>query len=106
MAYKVFQANPAYDTPADLYTVPSAKEAVISTIAVCNFGATDTFSIWIRKAGDTAADVHLLAYEVGVDANETFFITAGVALATTDVITVEAATADMTFQAFVNEVDV
>ena len=106
MAYKVFQSNPAATTPADLYTVPSAKEAVISTIAICNHGAGDTFTIWIRKAGATAADVHLLAYEVGVDANETFFITAGIALATTDVVTVEAGSADMTFQAFVNEVDV
>jgi hypothetical protein len=105
MAYKVFQSNPAATTPADLYTVPSAKEAVISTIAVCNHGATNVFSIWIRKAGATAADVHLLANGVGVAADETFFITAGIALAATDVVTVEAGTGDMTFQAFVNEVD-
>jgi hypothetical protein len=38
MAFKVAQSNPAAGTPADLYTVPSAKEAVISTLTVCNHG--------------------------------------------------------------------
>ena len=106
MAYKVFQANPAAGTPADLYTVPSAKEAVISTIAVCNFGATNTFTIRIRPAGASAANVHFLAHTVSVLANETFFITCGIALAATDVVTVISPSASFTFTAFVNEVDV
>jgi hypothetical protein len=106
MAYKIAQSNPAASTPANLYTVPSAKQAVISSLTICNHGTTGAaYSIWIRPLGATASDVHLLAFEINLLQNETAFVTAGIALATTDVITVEADTADVTFMAFINEVN-
>jgi hypothetical protein len=106
MAYKVTQNNPASATPADLYTVPSAKEAVISTLTICNYGTGQSaYSVWIRPAGASAANVHLLASNVVTSANETSFITAGIALATSDVVTVQASTNTVTFQAFISEVD-
>jgi hypothetical protein len=106
MAFKVAQSNPAAGTPADLYTVPSAKEAVISTLTVCNHGtATAEYDLKVRPAGATAADVHILAAGVALSPNDTAFITAGIALGTADVVTVEADTADVTFMAFVNETD-
>jgi len=105
MAYKVAQSNPAANTPADLYTVPSAKEAVISTLAICNDGGPGDFTIRIRPAGATAAKVHLLAAESSIETQETIFITAGIALAASDVVTVEGNTANMVFTAFINEVD-
>lgn len=106
MAFKVAQSNPAAGTPADLYTVPSAKEAVISSLTVCNHGtATAEYDLLVRPAGAAAADVHILAAGVAIFANETAFITAGIALGTADVVTVEADTADVTFMAFVNETD-
>jgi len=106
MAFKVAQSNPAGGTPADLYTVPSAKQAVISTLTVCNYGtAVAEYDLLVRPAGAAAADVHFLAAGVTVRPTETAFITAGVALASSDVLTVEADTADVTFMAFVNETD-
>jgi hypothetical protein len=107
MGFKVVQSNPAAGTPADLYTVPSAKQAVISTLTVCNYGtATADYDLLVRPAGAAAADVHLLAKGVATPAKETTFITAGIALATSDVVTVESDTGDVTFMAFVNETDV
>ena len=40
MTYKVVQAQGTALT--DLYTVPSGKNAVISTIAMCNYGTAAT----------------------------------------------------------------
>jgi len=107
MPYKVGQSNPAATTPADLYTVPASTEAVISTLAVCEHaGTATTVRVLVRPDGDTAADVHRLIFDAPLNAYETQFYTLGIALAATDVVTVEAATGDVTFQAFINETDV
>lgn len=104
MPYKVAQSNPAAATPADLYTVPAGKESVISTLAVAEHGGTPAdFSIRIRPAGAAAADVHILVGAAELTANDTQFLTIGIVLAATDVVTVEATTGDVTFTAFVNE---
>jgi hypothetical protein len=107
MAYTVAQSNPAAATPADLYTVPASTEAVISTLAICEHNDVATrYRILVRPAGDTAADVHRLVFDAPIAGLDTVFLTLGIALATTDVITVEAATGDVTFTAFVNETGV
>lgn len=107
MSFKVQQSNPAATTADDLYTVPAAKEAVISTLAVAEHGgAPAEFSLKIRPAGASAADEHILVSAAELAAYDTQFFTIGIALATTDVITVEATTADVTFTAFVNEQDI
>lgn len=107
MAFTVKQSNPAAATPADLYTVPASKEAVISTLAIAEHGgAPANFTIRVRPAGAAAADVHILVNAAELVANDTQFFTIGIALATTDVVTVEATTADVTFTAFVNETEV
>lgn len=104
--YKVLgQANPAATTATTLYTVPSATSAVVSTIAVCNQGASAaTFRIAIRPAGATLAAQHYIAYDSTVTANNTTFITVGVSLATTDVITVYASNTSLSFSAFGTEI--
>ena len=55
--YKVLgQSNPAATTATTLYTVPSAKSAVISSLTVCNQASTAaTFRVAVRPAGATLA---------------------------------------------------
>ena len=54
--YKVLGQLAPASTSGDLYTVPSATEAVVSTINVVNTGTTDsTISIAIRKNGASLA---------------------------------------------------
>lgn len=105
MAKKVLgQSNPAATTATTLYTVPSAKSAVVSTLSVCNTAATAaTFRVAVRPAGATLATVHYLAYDTTVGANDTTTITIGITLATTDVITVYASTANLVFHAYGDE---
>jgi hypothetical protein len=104
--YKVLgQSAPAATTATTLYTVPATTSTVASTINVCNRAATaDTFRIAIRPAGATLATSHYIAFDTAVPANDSITITAGVTLATTDVVTVYAGTANLTFSLFGAEI--
>lgn len=108
MAKKVLgQSNPSATTLTTLYTVPSAKEAVVSTISVANLTATAaTFRIAIRPAGASITNAHYFAYDITVGASDTTVITVGITLATTDVLSVYASTANLVFQAFGDEASV
>jgi len=105
MAKKVLgQVNPAATTATTLYTVPSAKSAVISSLTVCNQASTAaTFRIAVRPAGATLAAIHYVAYDVTVGAADTTALTLGITLATTDVVTVYASTATISFNAYGDE---
>jgi len=108
MAKKVLgQSNPAATTATTLYTVPSAKEAVISSISIANLASSSaTYRIAVRPAGATLANQHYLAYDVTVGAADTTIITVGITLATTDVVTIYASTANLAFSAFGDEASV
>jgi glucose-6-phosphate dehydrogenase assembly protein OpcA len=104
--YKVLgQLAPSATTATTLYTVPSATSTVVSTITICNRAATSaTYRIAIRIAGTTLANEDYLAYDSTVPANDTISLTLGVTLATTDVITVYASTANLSFNIFGAEI--
>lgn len=100
--YKVVgQSAPAATTNTDLYTVPAATQAIVSTLAICNRAATaTTYRVAVRPAGAALANQHYLVYDAAVAANTTTTITIGMSLATTDVITVYAGAATVSFTAF------
>jgi hypothetical protein len=105
MAKKVLgQVNPSATTATTLYTVPSAKSAVISTLVICNQAAASaTYRIAVRPAGATLAALHYVAYDVSVGASDSTALTLGITLATTDVVTVYASTATLSFHAYGDE---
>ena len=105
-AYKVLgQVAPSAITNTTLDTVPSATQAVVSTISVCNRAATAaTYRIAVRPAGGTLANEHYIAFDAPIAANNSIFITVGVTLAATDVITVYASSANLSFSAFGSEI--
>mgnify|MGYP003625926804 CR=1 FL=1 len=104
--YKVLaQSAPSATTATDIYTVPSATTAVLSTIVVANRTATNaTYRIAVRPAGATLANQHYIAYDVTVGASDSTTITLGVTMAATDVLTVYASTADLSFNVFGSEI--
>jgi hypothetical protein len=105
MAKKVLgQVNPSATTATTLYTVPSAKTAVISTLVVANLSATAaTYRIAIRIAGSTLSNEEYIAYDVALSGNDSTALTLGITLAATDVVTVYASTANVAFNAFGDE---
>lgn len=104
--YKVLgQSNPAATTATTLYTVPSATQAVISTIVIANLtSSAATFRIAVRVAGATLANSQYVAYDITVGASDSTALTLGITLNATDVVTVYASTANLTFTAFGSEI--
>lgn len=103
--YKVLgQSAPAATTDTTLYTVPAATSTVASTLSVCNRGVSTTFRIAVRPAGASIVDQHYLVFDNFVNASDTIFLTLGVTLAATDVVTVRAGTANTSFSLFGSEI--
>lgn len=93
--YKVLgQSVPANTNATDVYTVPSATSAVVSTIVVANITSTNyTYRIAVRPGGASIANQHYLAYDVTCAANDSVTLTLGITLAATDVITIRSSNA-------------
>lgn len=104
--YKVLaQVNPSATTATTLYTAPSSTSTVISTITICNQAASaGSYRVAVRPAGATLAALHYIAYDVPIAANDTTALTLGITLATTDVVTVYASSATMSFNAYGTEI--
>ena len=104
-AYRVLgQSNPAATTLTTLYTVPSATSAVVSSITVCNLGISTTYRIAVRPAGASIANSHYIVYDASLNAGDSVFLTLGLTLAATDVVSVFAGTANVAFQLHGSEV--
>jgi hypothetical protein len=104
--YKVLaQSAPSATTNTDVYTVGSGKSAVVSTITVANRAASSaTYRIAVRPLGATLANQHYIAYDATVPANDMIALTIGLTLAATDVVTVYASTANLSFNLFGSEI--
>lgn len=101
--YKVLgQARPADTNVADLYTVPTGGQVVVSTITVANVnGADATFDIYVRPNAAAAGQATAVAYGVAVKAGTTATMTLGITADAADVISVKSGTANaITFTAF------
>ena len=105
-AYKVLgQSNPAATTATTLYTVPAATAAVASTLSICNQGASSaSFRVAVRPAGATLAATHYVVFDSSLTANDSAFLTLGITLAATDVVTVQASSASLSFSLFGSEI--
>jgi len=104
-AYKVLgQVLPSATTNTTLYTVPSATSAVASTLVICNQGVSTTVRVAIRPAGAAITGSQYILYDTAVNGNDSLFLTIGVTLATTDVVTVYAGTATVSFSLYGTEI--
>lgn len=110
ITYKVLgQSAPSATINTDLYTVPAvpaAKSAVASTLVVANRGASTTFRVAIRAEGADISDKHYIVYDNYINQYDSVFLTLGITLAATDVVTVYAGAATLSFSLFGSEIDV
>lgn len=99
--YKVLgQSNPAAATLTTGYTVPAATSAIVSTITVANRSVATSFRIAIRIAGAAISNEQYIAFDVPIAGNETITLTLGITLAATDVVSVFATLATLSFNIF------
>jgi hypothetical protein len=106
--YKVLgQSAPGATTNTNLYTVPAGKDAIVSTLVISNrVNTVSTFRIAIRPEGSTIANQHYIAFDVPVGASDSTTLTLGISISATDIITVYASTANLSFSAFGTEIDI
>jgi glucose-6-phosphate dehydrogenase assembly protein OpcA len=104
--YKVLgQSNPSATTLTTLYTVPSATQAVVSSIVIANLATSAaTFRIAVRPAGASIANSQYIAYDITLGASDSTCLTLGITLGATDVVSVYASTTTVTFSAYGSEI--
>lgn len=102
LSYKVLgQLAPAATTDTNLYTCPAQKEAVLSSVVILNRGASSgTFRIAVRPNVETLANKHFIAFDESLNAKTRTTLTLGITMDAADVVTIQASTADFSFNAF------
>ena len=105
-SYKILgQSAPSIATNTDVYTVPSATQAVVSTIVITNqAGGAGTFRLAVRPAGASIVQKHFLAYNVPIAGNDSTTLTLGITMDATDVLTVYCDSGDMSVNVFGSEI--
>ena len=93
------QLAPSAATLTTLYTVPAATTGVISSLVVCNRSATPTsFRIANRLLGAAISNEMYTHYDTTIGANETVIVKSGETFNATDVISVYATLATLSFR--------
>ena len=104
-AYKVLgQIAPSATTATPIYTVPSATEAVISSVTICNRSTAATFRLAVRPDGAGLANQHYIAYDADIAANDTVVLTLGLTLDASDILEAYASSANLSFNAYGTEI--
>lgn len=93
--YKILaQSAPTSTAIANVYTVPSLTNTVISTLMICNRGtANASYNIAVVPGAAAAiANQHYIAFNTNVPANDSIALTVGMSLAATDNVAIQANT--------------
>ena len=97
------QVSPSAATLTTLYT--ASTQAVCSTLTICNTTATAmTYRVAVRPAGASIATQHYIVSDSSVAAYDSIFLTLGISLAATDVVSVYASATGAAFSLFGVEV--
>ena len=98
------QSMPLAATLTDVYTVPALTQAVSSSLVVCNQSAVATsFRVAVRPVGVAINVKHYIYYDVAIAGNTTNAIKIGLSLGATDVVSVYATLATLSFNIFGQE---
>jgi hypothetical protein len=91
-------------TETTLYTVPGATSAVVSSLVICNRGATQaSYRVSVSVGGGATVNKDYLYYDTLMPPNDTFVATIGMTLAATDIVRVYASTANLSWNLFGEE---
>jgi hypothetical protein len=105
--YKILgqvQGTAGITTYADLYTVPSATSAVVSTVSVCNTASADATIRIAVAAGSTPTAAEWVVYGATVAANDTLTLTLGITMEATKKLVISSSANTVSFSAFGSEI--
>ena len=100
--------NPSANTQTNVYVVPAATEAVVSTITVCNQTASNaSYSLMVMASSEFNAAAPTATYIVRgatVPASDTIILTIGLTVNAGSVIAANTNNASISFAAFGSEI--
>jgi hypothetical protein len=103
--YSQVQCTASTGTYATLYNTPSATEAVISSLVICNQSSS---SVTVRVGLDTAAGTpgasEFLVYDAAVAGNDTVALTLGITMDASKYLRVSSSANTCNFSAFLSEI--
>lgn len=105
--YKILgQQAPAGTSETTLYTVPSATQAIVSTIAIANLTTSvATATVNVKQNGAAASNANTLLKTVNISPLSTTTLTLGITMGAADLISVTSGTgAALSYQAFGSEI--
>lgn len=99
------QVVPSANTLTTLYTVPAATQSIFSAINICNLSSTSaSVRLAFRPSGAAIDPKHYILFDTIISGNDTFMINQGMSMGATDVLSVYASTASVSFTGFYAEV--
>ena len=103
--YKVLgQINPASGSTSVLYQVPSGSQAVASTLVIASIGASSNVRVAVQPASASLENKHFLLFDSAINQFDSSFLTLGVTMASTDVLSVRSSTNSSSFTLFGSEI--
>lgn len=103
--YSQVQGTSSTGTYATLYTTPSATQAVISSIVICNQSSSAvTIRIGLDATEGTPGSSEWLVYDASVAGNDTIALTLGVTMDASKYLRVSSSADTCSFSAFLSEI--
>ena len=98
--------NPSANTQTNVYVVPAATSAVISTIAICNQAATNaSYSLIVMPTyAASASATDFVVRGATVPAADTIFLTIGLTANATTVVAANTNSPNVSFSIFGSEI--
>lgn len=98
--------NPSANTQTNVYVVPAATSAVISTIAICNQSATNaSYSLIVMPTyAASAPAIDFIVRGAVVPAADTIFLTIGLTANATTVVAANTNSSNVSFSIFGSEI--
>ena len=100
--------NPSANTQTNVYVIPAATEAVISTVAICNQGANaTTYSLALMPSSifaSPAGSPHFLVRNAALAGSDTIFLTVGLTGNAGSVLVANTPNSNISFSAFGSEI--
>lgn len=103
--YKVLgQAIPSSASFTVLYSVGAATSSVCSTLAITNQSTSTFYSVAVQPASASLSPKHYIAYSASIAQYDSSFLSIGLSLAATDVMSVWSGNSSCSFNLFGMEI--
>jgi len=103
--YSQVQGTTSTGTYATLYTTPSATQAVISSIVICNQASSDvTVRIGLTTSAGTPTAAQFLVFDAVIAGNDTIALTLGVTMDASKFLRISSSANTCSFSAYYSEI--